>query len=165
MGVSPSSDDLGCRRIAETMSKGSQLAEEHLERSPGLRFSGNEPTWQKIPKSKQRQTRGKSLIRVILWLSQKLRFLSNIYEVHQKEDWCCFMPACRKDACWPPFIPLVALIDVVDRKISGLPNSSQRCTFHTLTLMWDLQKVSGQGATSSPVPLILPGLFSYGASA
>lgn len=52
-GVSLSSDDLGCRRNAETMSKGNQAA----EMSPGLRFSRNKPTWQKIPKSKQRQTR------------------------------------------------------------------------------------------------------------
>lgn len=43
-GVSLSSDDLGCRRNAETTSKGYQLAEESLERSPGLRFSGNKPT-------------------------------------------------------------------------------------------------------------------------
>lgn len=47
-GVSLSSDDLRCRRNAETMSKGYQLAEESLERSPGLRFSGNKPIWQKI---------------------------------------------------------------------------------------------------------------------
>lgn len=72
MGVSLSSDDLGCRRNAETMSKGYQLPEVPLERSPGLRFSGNKPTWQKITKSKQRQTRGRSLIRVIFVAEPKI---------------------------------------------------------------------------------------------
>lgn len=65
VGVSLSFDDPGCRRNAETMSMGYQLPEEHLERSPGLRFSGNKPPWQKIPNSKQRQTRGRPLIKVI----------------------------------------------------------------------------------------------------
>lgn len=60
---SHSSDDLGCRRNAETMSRGYQLAEVSLERSSGLRCNGNKPTWQKIPKSKQRQIRRKSMIR------------------------------------------------------------------------------------------------------
>lgn len=66
------------------------------------------------------------------------------------------MPACGKDVWWPPVIPLVALFDVVERKISGLSNNSQKCTFHTLQLIWGLQKVSWQGATSSPVSLLLP---------
>lgn len=45
------------------MLNGYQLAELCLERSSGLRFSGNTPTWQKIPKSKQTQIRRKSRIR------------------------------------------------------------------------------------------------------
>lgn len=72
MGVSLSSDDPGFRRNAETMSKGYQLAEEPLEWSPGLWISGNKPTQQKIPKSKQRQTRGRSLIRVIFVAEPKV---------------------------------------------------------------------------------------------
>lgn len=60
VGESHSSDDLGCKRNAATMSKGYQVS---LETNSGLRFSVNKPTWQKIMKSKQREIRRQSVIR------------------------------------------------------------------------------------------------------
>lgn len=92
-----------------------------------------------------------------------MRFLSNICEVNHEGDWCCFMPACGKHDWWPPVIPLVALIDVVDRKSSGLSNNSQRCTFHTLPLIRGLQRVGREQLLPLCLsyPLVCPCRFIF----
>lgn len=57
---------------AETMFKGYELTAVSLESSSGLTFSGNKSTWQKIPKSKQRQMRMKSVIKGLCVTEPKL---------------------------------------------------------------------------------------------
>lgn len=137
--------------------QGYQLPEVPLERSPGLRFSGNKPTWQKIPKSKQRQTRGRSLIRVIFVAEPKIEISVKYL---WSESWRGLV--LLHDSLWETWLVATSYSTSGPAWCGGQEE------------LWSVQQLtevhishpiinsgfakSWQGATSSPVPLISPGL-------
>lgn len=78
--------------------------------------------------------------------------------MNQKGDWCCFMPACGKDAWWPPVIPLVALLDAVDRKISVQQLTEGHISHPNINLGFAKSELAGSNFFPC-VSLTFPGLF------